>query len=197
MARKFITLILVVLLALAAVLLVDRPTLAPTTDQTPAKATPGAILTQATTRQYDANGRLQYLLKVERAEQFFRFNNQNKPLNVNQGYTDLTKPDLTVFNENNENPWQLSADFGKTENNGKQIQLWGNVVAQKALPSGGKYKITTSKLMVLPLLQRASTEQPVSVTSPEGSGDSVGMDIDMPEQIIKLNSQVNAIYEPN
>lgn len=195
MARKLVTLLLVAALALMAIFLTEQPEPEQPADQRPETATPGAILTQATTRQYDANGKLQYLLKVDRAEQFFRFNNQGQPLKVNLGYTDLVKPKLTLYGDDSPDAWQLTADFGRTENSGNEIQLWGNVVAQKAIPTGGEYRITTTKLLVEPILQRASTEQRVKILAPEGEGDAVGMEIDMPNQTVTLKSQVNATYE--
>ena len=195
MLRRLITLALVALLVVAAVLLVDNPTLEPEPEQAPEKNTPGAVMTQATIRQYSAQGQLQYLLQVDRAEQFYRFNRQNKPLDAGRGYTDLDNPKLTLFNQDNAAPWRFSAKQGHTENNGQRITLWGDVVAQQALVGGGEYRLDTERLVVNPEQQTASSEQPVTLRSPEGLGNAVGMAIDLPAQTVTLNSQVKAIYE--
>lgn len=197
MARRLLTLALVAVLVIAAVLLVDNPTLEEPQQQAPQQNTPGAIITAATTRQYDANGQLQYVLQVDRAEQYFRFNQQDKPLPTSRGYTDLSSPRLVLHSDSNPQPWHFSADHGRTENKGNLITLWGNVVAEQALAGGGQYRIETSRLRVEPLLQQATSQQPVTIRSPQGLGNSTGMSIDMPQQTVTLNSQVKATYEAN
>ncbi len=195
MARRLITLALVTALVLAAVLLVDNPTLEPAPEQAPQKSTPGAVMTQATIRQYNDQGQLQYVLQVERAEQFFRFNKENKPLNTSRGYTDLSAPKLTLHNSDDVAPWHISAEHGRTDNNGNRITLWGDVVAHQALADGGQYRLNTQRLVVNPAQQTATSDQPVTLLSPEGTGNAVGMSLDLLAQTVTLESQVKAIYE--
>jgi len=196
MMRRLTTLLIVVVLVLAAVLLTDRPNIEPDSEQTLNKTTPGAIVTRAVTRQYDATGKLQYRLEVERAEQFYRFNRQDRPLAQNRGYTDLTQPKLTLYSDVEDSDWHFRANFGRTENDGNLIRLWGNVVANRPLAGGGEYRLKTSELVVKPAQQLASTKRAVNIRSPEGTTQAVGMIINLPAETVTLESQVNGVYEP-
>ncbi len=197
MLKKILTTSIIAGLFVLVILLWENPEITQTKPATETQSqAPAANIQNSKTRQFAATGRLQYLLVVDKAEQYLRYNAQNRPLEAKRGYTDLSNPFLTLFSEQpNQTPWKITADHGRAENNGSLITLWGNVVVRKDLETGGEYRLTTDKLDVKPVEQIAESESPVSITSPEGIADSVGMRLNMITNITELLSQVTGIYE--
>lgn len=197
MLKKIITLSVVIGLVLVAVLVSETPSLTQPERIEAKPQTPIAIIKNSTTRQYNNQGQLEYLLSVETAEQYLRVNKNNKPLKVEKGYTDLSHPDLTLYQSEEEFPWNITAKNGRAENNGTLITLWGDVIVYRLLEDGGEYIMSTNRLKVLPLEQLAETDKAVTIHSPNGVADSVGMRLNMISNVTELLSQVKGVYESN
>lgn len=194
MNRTLTTLALVAVLVLCALLFIEHPATDIELVQTPREDTPISIIDKATTRQYDLQGNLQYLLHVDAAKQFLRFSG-NEPLSLKQGYTELTKPRLTIYDNQDQDHWYFQADMGRTENNGELIVLSGQVIATKPGENGQDYQLTTEHMEIQPTLQLASTDEAVNIRSPNGVADAVGLFIDMNTGVTELKSNVRGTYD--
>ncbi len=185
-------------LVLVAILVLETPSLTKPERIETKPQTPIAIIKNSITRQYNQQGQLEYLLSVETAEQYLRINpKNNKPLKADKGYTELSEPNLTLYQSQQESPWNITANNGRAENNGTLITLWGNVIVHRTLADGGEYVMSTERLQVLPLQQLAETDKAVTIHSPNGVADSVGMRLNMIDNVTELLSQVKGIYESN
>ncbi len=197
MLKKILTLTVITGLVLAAVLISENPKITAPLKLESKPQTPIAIIKNSITRQYNPQGQLEYLLQVETAEQFLRVNPKNdKPLSAGKGYTELSQPDLTLF-QSEQTPWNITAENGRAENNGTVITLWGDVVVYRSLADGGEYIMSTDQLEVRPLEQLAETDRAVTIRSPNGVANAVGMRLNMINNVTELLSQVKGVYESN
>jgi len=192
--RTLTSLAVVVTLVLAALLFIEHPAIDSDLAQNPTRDTPISIIEHSSTREFDANGQLQYLLKVDRALQYLRFAD-DQPLSIKQGFTELHNPQLTIYDAKSDDRWHFESRYGRTENNGEQIILWGQVVAHKPGENGRDYRVTTERLEILPEAKLATTEEAVNIRSPNGVADAVGMHIDMNSGLTELKSQVRGTYD--
>ncbi|WP_317930949.1 LPS export ABC transporter periplasmic protein LptC [Halioxenophilus sp. WMMB6] len=195
MIRTLVTLAIVGALVLVALLLLQPPGEEVAPLAIPTERTPIAVIEHSSTRQYGSEGRLQYLLKVDRAEQFLRYKN-NKPLNFQRGYTDLAQPELTIYAKDNEQPWVFRSKHGRTEHNGELITLWGDVVVSQSITDSDEYQVATQKLEIYPEKQLVTTSEAVNIRTPEGIASAVGLNINMLTGVSSLESQVQGVYEP-
>jgi lipopolysaccharide export system protein LptC len=104
--------------------------------------------------------------------------------------SELQSPQVTVFQEQ-QPPWEITADFGQADDGIAQITLYDNVRLHQAAEDTQKTTtITTSKLIYHPALQLAQTDQPIELQQPGMFIESVGMFADLETQVIELLHQV-------
>jgi lipopolysaccharide export system protein LptC len=104
--------------------------------------------------------------------------------------SELQSPQVTVFQEQ-QAPWEITADFGQSDEGAAQITLYDNVrLYQAAQDTQKTTTITTSKLIYHPALQLAQTDRPIELRQPGMLVESVGMFADLDAQVIELLHQV-------
>ena len=151
---------------------------------------PQAFMVASETRRYDPEGQLQYRMLSERADHFQHLPNRSSP----RDYSLIQAPDVTVFGEDTP-PWQLTARLGRSDATGETLVFTGEVRAWQQ-SANGAMEITTPELQVEPNRQFAQTDKAVTMRSPQGRHDAVGMRADLAEDQIELLSEVRGTYEP-
>lgn len=151
---------------------------------------PQAFMTASETRHYDADGKLQYQTLSERADHFQQLPNHSSP----RDYSLIQAPDVTVFGED-PSPWRLTARLGRSDAAGEILIFTGEVRAWQQ-SANGTTEITTPELEVEPNRQFAQTDKAVTMRSPQGRHDAVGMRADLAKDHIELLSEVRGTYEP-
>ncbi|UZJ44820.1 LPS export ABC transporter periplasmic protein LptC [Marinimicrobium sp. C6131] len=151
---------------------------------------PQAFMIASETRRYDPEGQLQYRMLSARADHFQHLPNRSSP----RDYSLIQAPDVTVFGED-ALPWQLTARLGRSDATGETLVFTGDVRAWQQ-NANGITDITTPELQVEPNRQFAQTDKAVTMRSPQGRHDAVGMRADLAEDHIELLSEVRGTYEP-
>lgn len=140
------------------------------------------------TTRFAVNGDLAYRLNATRVTHFPE---------GDQAF--LENPDLLWVGED-QSPWRLSARRGNLRptpaGDEEQLLLESDVVLVTDLSSGQPMRISTDSLTVLTLSRTASTQAPVSVTSPGVAMQGVGMDLRLEDNHIELLNEVRGTYAP-
>lgn len=106
--------------------------------------------------------------------------------------TEITNP-ITEFLRTGEDTWVITADHGHTQGKGESILLTGNVIiTDKDNPA---FKMLTEKLTLNTEFNTAYTKEPVTIHSPDGVTDSVGLHADLDDETINLHSRVKGQYD--
>ncbi len=142
---------------------------------------PDYIISDARIRKLDVNGRLLYTLKAIDIRHY-----------PDDDTTDMTKPNL-VYLQLNKPPMTTTADLGHMSQDGKQVDLYGNVHIHRP-PSAQDEELTAStpQLTVLPDEEKAYTKSPVLITKGKSWAKGVGMQVDNHAQTYVLESQAVA-----
>lgn len=193
MVRTVVTLAIVATLVLAAALLFDQPGGTPPEQELDHQLAPSAILTEATTSQFSDTGNLEYRLTVTRAEQYLG-QVDDQPLENDQGFTKLWQPELTIYSAES-GDWVIRAQSGLSENDGREITLTGNVVAERSIPGLGIQRLSTEEIVVEPQQRRARSSAPITLEAPGGRASATGMNIDINTGITELQSNVRGTYD--
>jgi len=97
------------------------------------------------------------------------------------------------FIELNKDTWVITSNKSTTQGKGNDILLTGNVIiTQKENPD---VELRTEKLTLDTLHNTAYTDLAVSMKSPYGSTDSVGMHAALEDKMINLHSRVKGRYD--
>jgi len=156
------------------------------------KTFPYTFITSVETREYNAQGLLQYQLNTPLVTHF----QVNPDAPGEQDYTLFDTPRLRFQDNPDEAPWHLSAHLGRSSLNGKLLFLNQDVLIQQETASQGLIQIETTELLVKPAEQYAETDKAVKMRSAKGQVDAVGMTALMRDSRVQLQSDVRAIYEP-
>lgn len=183
---------IIALLVLAFILWEKSPSVLSTTPPTEAGEFPYAFMTDIETLEYDDEGKLRYRMVTLAAKHYQANLNQAGP----KDYTLIEEPQLAFFSENDTAPWYLSAMEGRSDNNGQQIMLRTNVVAEQTSTSQGLIRASTSELHVKIGEQYAETDKAVKMRAQQGEIETVGMQAFLNEDRIELLSQVRGTYAP-
>ena len=90
-----------------------------------------------------------------------------------------------------------TADRGRLEQGGERVWIEGNVVVvREADARGESARLTTDKLLVLPDEGIARTSSAVTLVSPSGRVNAVGLEINNRARTLRLD-RVHATYKPN
>ncbi len=148
-----------------------------------------AVIEQAHSRHYDAEGRISYEF-VARTLYHFRYDLAR----VSEGdYTTLDHPQLTLYA--GDRLWYLTAERGQVTEFGAVLTLRGQVRIWRP-DEDNEVELTTSKLIVRPHAKTAETDVEVKLQSPQGALEAIGMNVDLNTQQIKLNQSVRGYHEP-
>lgn len=106
--------------------------------------------------------------------------------------TEITKP-VTQFLKPGQDTWVVRSDHGHTQGKGETILLTGNVIiSNKDDPA---FNMLTDRLTLDTQYNTAYTEQPVTIHSPQGVTESVGLHAALDDETINLHSRVKGQYD--
>ena len=91
-----------------------------------------------------------------------------------------------------EDDWILSSNKGKTQGKGDEIILTGNVIITRQ--DNNEIELRTEKFILDTLHNTAYTDLAVSMKSPYGNTDSVGLHAALEDKMINLHSRVKGQY---
>lgn len=104
-------------------------------------------------------------------------------------------PHITIYN-NNEPPWQITANKGKSEEGKSIVHLWDNVkIIRTQSTNSPDFDITTNALTIYPDTKFAETKQPITIIQSGNTTKSVGAEADFKTGIVRLLSKIEAIYQ--
>jgi lipopolysaccharide export system protein LptC len=109
-------------------------------------------------------------------------------------YSLITTPNMIFYPEDQGQPWYISATSGR--NDQQQLRFDDDVRIEQDSLTHGKITITTSELYVRTQEQFALSDKAVTMRSPKGQMNAVGMKADLTNSRIELTSQVKSVYEP-
>lgn len=106
--------------------------------------------------------------------------------------TEIINP-VTQFLKPGQDTWVISSEHGHTEGEGDTILLTGNVIiSNKDDPA---FNMLTEELTLDTQFNTAYTEQPVTIHSPQGVTESVGLHAALDDETINLHSRVKGQYD--
>lgn len=106
----------------------------------------------------------------------------------------LTAPQLTLYQRHG-TPWQLDAARGRITGNGREVLLSDGVhMAHGNGPD--RLTLTTDHLRVRPRRHYAETDAPVTVATPQGKVQAVGLRADLASGQLQLLAKVRGDYAP-
>ena len=100
---------------------------------------------------------------------------------------------ITRLIEEGRDTWLFSSNKGSTIGKGNDILLKENVIITQANNPG--VELRTEKLNLDTLHNTAYTDLPVSMKSPQGWTDAIGLHASMTEKTINLHSRVKGRYD--
>lgn len=106
--------------------------------------------------------------------------------------TEINRPE-TQFLGSGQDTWVVTSEHGHTQGKAETILLTGNVIiSNKDNPA---FKMRTEKLTLNTLDNTAYTDEPVSIHSPHGVTDAVGLHAALDDETINLHSRVKGQYD--
>lgn len=129
------------------------------------------------------DGRLNYNLHAEHMDHY-----------IDNATTLLKMPNI-VFYQQPERLWNLTAQTGRITNIDQLIVLEGEVHIQR-MDIKAETDIRTANLTILPQQKRIHTNASVTITSPAGSVEAVGLEADFLKDQVLLKSKVRTLYLP-
>lgn len=110
--------------------------------------------------------------------------------------TELTNPHLTLY-QNDELPWELTAQKGTLISDGSVINLRDDVeLVQKEELSTSATQLLTSELTIKPNEHFATTDKPVTIKTVDGLTQAKGLNAFFKTNRIELLSEVSGVYYP-
>lgn len=96
----------------------------------------------------------------------------------------------------NEQPWDITANKGKSEYGKSRIDLWDNVqVMQAASANNQDFNITTTALTFYPDTRCAETKEPITVIQNGSIAKAIGAQADFKVDTVKLLSDIDVQYQ--
>jgi len=105
--------------------------------------------------------------------------------------TEIILPTAKVL-EPGKDTWVLSSNKGQTQGKGEEILLTGNVIITQE--NNPNIELHTEKLTLDTQKNTAYTDLAVSMKSPEGYTDSIGLHAAFKDKTINLHSRVKGQY---
>jgi lipopolysaccharide export system protein LptC len=106
--------------------------------------------------------------------------------------TEIINP-VAQFLEQEKDTWIVSSNKATTVDKGQDIVLTGNVIATQA--DNPDIELRTELLNLDTVHNTAYTNLPVTMKSPHGETDSVGLHASLDQQTINLHSRVKGHYD--
>lgn len=134
-----------------------------------------------TSYRYNLEGVLQYIFTSDQAMYY-----------ESQSITDFKNPKLNTF-EHQSAAWQITAKNGQLQKR-EQLVLRDNIVIQNQSPAINLDKITTSMLTMDLNTHHVTSDQPVTIDSPDYHVQGVGLQADLKEKRYQILEQGHATY---
>lgn len=170
-----------ILVALISLWLIFDDSSEPMQEVSELRRTSDYTMTDFTMTIMDANGEPSRVIKGDEMAHF-----------PHDDSTEIMNP-VTEFIEPGQDPWVVTAEHGHTQGKGESILLTGNVIiTDKSNPA---FNMHTDKLTLDTKLNTAYTEEAVTINSPHGVTDSVGLHAALDDETINLHSRVKGQYD--
>lgn len=183
----------IVALAAIAVFLWDRPPSLLLPRDGPideSKLIPYAVIDAAISRHFDEEGHISYEFSAKTLKHF-----RTDLASVNEeDFTTLEAPLLTLYA--NGELWYIQAKTGRVIDQGETLKLAEDVRVWQEKPTGDILELTTSELLIYPNKKRVETEKEVTIRSPQGAIQAMGMVVNLNDKHIQLKSRVRGEHEP-
>ena len=105
--------------------------------------------------------------------------------------TEILFPVAQIIDQEKDN-WIMSSNKGITQGKGEEITLTGNVIITR--PDNNEIELRTEQLILDTLHNTAYTDLAVSMRSPYGNTDSIGLHAALEDKMINLHSRVKGFY---
>jgi lipopolysaccharide export system protein LptC len=106
--------------------------------------------------------------------------------------TEIIDP-IAEFLKPGKDSWVITSDHGHTQGDNKTILLTGNVIITNE--NNPAFKMLTDKLTLDTQYNTAYTDHAVTIKTPNGDTESVGLHADMNDETINLHSRVKGQYD--
>lgn len=162
-------------------------------DKEAAQRFPYAVIDDAHSRHFDADGELSYEFVADTLSHF-RIDLDEIS---DDDYVILEAPRLTLYTE--AAPWFVTAQEGRVSERGAMLTLWQDVRVWQMLPEaeeGEVTELTTERLTIVPQEKTVQTDAAVNLTSPQGKMEAIGMVVDLSTRNIQLLNNVRGYHEP-
>lgn len=145
---------------------------------------PDFFMTNAMYMQFDHNGKINNQFHTNQITHF--------PINNNYIFDN---PQIKIYN-NCEQPWNITANKGRSEGGKSKIYLWDNVkIIQASNPDNPDFDITTTDLTVYPDIKFAETKKPITIIQSGSIAKAIGAEADFKNGTVKLLSNVEGQYQ--
>ncbi len=146
---------------------------------------PDFFMKNARITQYDETGRREGLMTASQVVH-----------HPDSDITWLDNPDMWNWQDSTTPPWHSISDRGKLLPGGETLELYDNVVINRADQKGGApLQLETDFLVVYTEQDKAETDHPVRISDESGVTTAVGMTTYYKESLVKLKSKVRGIHE--
>lgn len=105
--------------------------------------------------------------------------------------TEILLPVASILDQQKNN-WLMSSNKGQTQGKGEKILLTGNVIVTRH--DNNEIELHTEQLTLDTLHNTAYTDLAVSMKSPYGKTDSIGLHAALEDKMINLHSRVKGHY---
>lgn len=133
----------------------------------------------------DAEGHKRYHLLANRIDHY-----------SNESGSMITAPVLTLFDEEQQVSWIVSADNATMDEPGIHVAMHGNVVARQPEGVGSHMRLDTEKLLLDTEREFAETDLAVRLRNRSSDTVGIGMNAYLKEQRVELLDQVRGIHVP-
>ncbi len=152
---------------------------------------PQVFMANVDMRDFDEKGALHFQLKTPLIRHF-----QTGEKASESDHTLFDLPQIVFLGDAEKPAWYMTAQLGRGDNNGDQLTLTNDVLAQQTSPTQGVVSITTTELRLNTREQFADTDKAVTMRSAKTTLNTIGMHADIKQDRIKLKSHVTGTYEP-
>lgn len=184
---------LIIALAVATILFWDSPPRILLPNNSPVDETqlfPYAVIDQAHSKHFDADGRLSYEFSATTLKHF-----RLDLTRIGEGdFTTLDAPLLTLYADGN--AWFISAEMGRVTEQGTLLKLLRNVRVWQEKDDGQLLELTTEELFIYPVAKLIKTDAVVKIQSHQGALEATGMVVNLANKHIQLLHKVRGYHEP-
>ncbi|MFW5824296.1 MAG: LPS export ABC transporter periplasmic protein LptC [Marinobacter sp.] len=144
---------------------------------------PDSFVSEGVFRSFDQQGQLNMVLTSPRTEQF---DDRQEAV--------LKQPDGTLYDHEADLNWLVAADHGRYAMDTELMELAGNVEVTRRV-EGGDAVLLTEYLRIDNAARKATTDRPVTLTSPGNVTHARGLTGWFDERVLELENSVEGIYE--